>query len=53
MEGITPEERYAYYQTRWPNRYGIGVYVAANFIHFDTRSAGLARWRGEGDTVTL
>lgn len=53
MEDITPEERYAYYQTRWPDRYGIGVYVARNFLHFDTRTDGPARWTGKGDQFTL
>jgi hypothetical protein len=52
MDGITPIERYEYYQTRWPNRYGIGIYVSMNFLHFDTRSNGPARWVGAGDTFT-
>ena len=52
-DGVTPVERYAYYNTRWPGRYGLGVYVAKNFLHFDTRSGRRARWSGKGDVVKL
>lgn len=53
MDDVLPEERYQYYQTRWPNRYGIGLYIARQFLHFDTRSNGAARWVGEGDKFKL
>lgn len=53
IAGITLEERYAYYQTRWPRRYGIGVYPSDNMLHLDTRTNGPARWVEEGEDFNL
>jgi len=51
IEGIDVMEQYRYFQERWPNRYGIGVYINKMFLHFDTRSGPAARWSGAGETV--
>lgn len=53
IEGITLEERYAYYQSRWPNRYGIGAYPKDNMLHLDTRTNGPARWVQSGEKFNL
>ena len=53
IEGISVQERYRYYQTRWPDRYGIGVYVAKRFLHFDTKTGAARRWVGPGDVFQL
>jgi len=51
--GISLRQRYDYYNSRWPDRYGIGVYPAWNMLHFDTRTNGPARWVQEGEVFTL
>ncbi len=53
INGVTLEERYAYYQTRWPERYGIGIYPRDNMLHFDTRTDGPARWVQADEAFTL
>jgi len=53
IQGITLRQRYDYYQSRWPNRYGIGVYPSDNMLHFDTRTDGPARWVKKGDKFEL
>jgi uncharacterized protein YcbK (DUF882 family) len=37
-----PEEVYAYLDSQFPDKYGIGIY--SNRVHFDTRSGPKARW---------
>ena len=53
INGVTLRQRYNYYQSRWPNRYGIGVYPADNMLHLDTRTKGPARWVQEGKVFQL
>jgi len=48
IEGVSPREQYEYFNSRFPRRYGLGLYVTSNFIHFDTRVGEAARWRGKG-----
>jgi uncharacterized protein YcbK (DUF882 family) len=42
--GISPITVYTYLDTRYPDRYGVGLYNT--FVHLDTRTQGPARWRG-------
>jgi uncharacterized protein YcbK (DUF882 family) len=35
---------YAYLDNRYPDKYGIGLYVKNGFVHLDTRTNGPARW---------
>lgn len=51
IKGVSPQARYEYYNSRWPRRYGIGLYTKRNFLHFDTRSGKAARWVGKDDRV--
>ena len=53
IHGVTLRQRYDYYQSRWPGRYGIGIYPADNMLHLDTRSNGPARWVQEGQVFRL
>lgn len=43
-EWIDPEEVYNYLHKKYPEKYGIGLYM--NRVHFDTRTNGPARWLG-------
>jgi len=42
IDGVTIDELAGYYMSRYPGKYGIGVYDT--FVHLDTRSEGPARW---------
>jgi uncharacterized protein YcbK (DUF882 family) len=39
---VPPKEIAKYIDSKWPNKYGVGVYNS--FTHIDTRSNGPARW---------
>lgn len=41
IDGITSKELYDYFDKKYPNKYGIGLY--ATFVHLDTRPTK-ARW---------
>lgn len=41
IEGVSPAELYHYFDTKYPGKYGVGLY--ASFVHIDTRGAR-ARW---------
>ena len=43
IPGVSVAEMYHYFNSRWPDRYGIGVYVERGFLHFDSRLVA-ARW---------
>lgn len=43
IDGVDPEQVYAYLTIKYPDNYGIGKYNT--FIHIDTRS-GRGRWNG-------
>lgn len=40
--GVSSISIYSYLDTRYPDRYGVGLYQT--FVHIDTRSNGPARW---------
>lgn len=40
--GIPTKQLYDYYNSRFPDRYGIGLYTS--FVHFDTRNGPGKRW---------
>ncbi len=42
--GASPAELYAFFASRYPDRYGLGRY--ATWAHIDSRSGGPARWQG-------
>jgi uncharacterized protein YcbK (DUF882 family) len=44
ITGISPHQVYGYLDTRYPDRYGVGLYNT--FTHIDTRSSWRARWTG-------
>lgn len=41
IEGVSPAELYHYFDTKYPGKYGVGLY--ASFVHIDTRRVK-ARW---------
>ena len=53
IEGISPQERYRYYDSRWKEKYGIGLYIRRGILYFDTRSGSAARWMGKGDGARI
>lgn len=41
ISGVSPAELYHYFDTKYPGKYGVGLY--ASFVHIDTRG-DRARW---------
>ena len=46
VEGVEPSVVFKYLDTKYPTKYGIGVYNS--FTHLDTRTGGLERWSSGG-----
>jgi len=42
MMTIPPVEVAKYIDSKWPNRYGVGIYNS--WVHVDTRTKGPSRW---------
>jgi len=42
IDGVPPDDVYAFLAAKYPDRYGIGRYDS--FTHIDTRSGPAARW---------
>ncbi len=40
--GVSPIKVYSYLDTKYPDKYGMGLYPS--FVHLDTRTDGPARW---------
>ena len=46
IEGVEPEELFAYLSEKYPSKYGIGLYKEAGSVHLDIRPYR-ARWKME------
>ena len=42
IDGVLPEDVYAFLVSRYPDRYGFGLY--GSFVHADTKSGRARRW---------
>lgn len=42
INGVKPQALYEYYDNKYPDRFGVGLYTREKFVHFDSRSG---RWR--------
>jgi uncharacterized protein YcbK (DUF882 family) len=42
INGVKPQALYEYYDNKYPDQFGVGLYTKENFVHFDSRSG---RWR--------
>ena len=42
IPGVEPIEIAKYVDSKWPNRFGLGIYIS--WVHIDSRTNGPARW---------
>lgn len=45
VDGVSPQEVYDYLDKKYPNKYGIGLYITSGFVHIDVRKEK-SRWVG-------
>lgn len=43
IDGVSDKELFDYYDEKYPNKYGLSLYVSDGFVHLDTRPYK-ARW---------
>lgn len=46
IDGVLMADLYAYLVTKYPDKYGFGIYKIHGFVHADSRTNGPARWSG-------